>query len=270
MMKKKSIRTYLILFLAMFISVLVLSTRAQAATKTITAGKSVTVSVSTKATWTVSNKTVIKLQVLSGSKSAKITGLKAGTSVVTAKIGRASYKINITVKAAAKVASASKSTTSKTTSTKTTSVSSTAVKGSRDSIFRTDTGRKVTGHYVDSMANTLMSLTNQYRKSINVRTLTIDSRLIAAARVRAYESAVRWGHTRPNGKPYYTVNARVMYGENLAYGYSTAAATMNAWKKSPSHLANLKRTQFKKIGIAVVAVKQSNGSYVNYIAQEFG
>ena len=45
---------------------------------------------------------------------------------------------------------------------------------------------------------------------------------------------------------------------------------MDAWIDSPSHHANLVRSSFVTIGVAVLWVKQSDGTYTAYIAQEFG
>ncbi|MEA2192107.1 MAG: hypothetical protein QOI73_2228 [Solirubrobacteraceae bacterium] len=39
-------------------------------------------------------------------------------------------------------------------------------------------------------------------------------------------------------------------GENIAGGSATAAETMQQWKNSPPHRANLLRTKFKAVGIA--------------------
>jgi uncharacterized protein YkwD len=87
-----------------------------------------------------------------------------------------------------------------------------------------------------------------------------------------------FSHTRPNGQDYYTVGGTAasgyqdspVYGENLAYGFDNAGETLDAWIDSPSHHANLVRSSFVTIGVAVLWVKQSDGTYTAYIAQEFG
>lgn len=247
--------------------------RAEAASKKIKVGKSVTFSVKKKAKWANSNKKVASIRLLS-SKKVKITGLRPGSTKVTAKVGKKKYSCKVTVKAA-KVKKAKKTKVKKSKKgggqvAGAVRVSSSKIPGSPDSVFYVDTGATVTGHFEDSMANDLIAATNSYRGQSGIGTLAADPALIAAARVRAYEIAVTWGHTRPNGTQYYTVNSDVVYGENLAYGYDNASDTMSGWRGSATHNANLQRDQFTRIGIAVVAVKQSDGSYVNYIAQEFG
>lgn len=267
-MKKKTIRLYVLLIFMLLCSMLFLPGRAHAASKKIKVGKSVTFSVKKAAKWSNSNKKVATMTIVSA-KKVRITGLKAGKTTITAKVGKKKYKCKVTVK---KVKTSKKS-TKKSSSKKVAGaerVSSSSIPGSQDSMFYIDTGATVRGHFLDSMANELMAATNSYRASNGIGTLQVDSGLISAARIRAYETAVVFGHTRPNGKAYYTVNSDIVYGENLAFGFDTSSDTMTAWENSPTHNANLERGQFTKIGIAVVAVKQSDGSYVNYIAQEFG
>jgi len=55
------------------------------------------------------------------------------------------------------------------------------------------------------------------------------------------------------------------YGENIAFGYSTAAAVMQAWMNSPGHRANILNPNFKEIGVGVVA----NAQGYLYWTQEF-
>lgn len=56
------------------------------------------------------------------------------------------------------------------------------------------------------------------------------------------------------------------WGENIAYGYSTASAVMNGWLNSSGHRANIERSTFRAIGVGAAA----NGSGTLYWAQAFG
>jgi uncharacterized protein YkwD len=56
------------------------------------------------------------------------------------------------------------------------------------------------------------------------------------------------------------------YGENVAFGYSTALAVMNAWMNSEGHRANILNPNFTQIGIGVVA----DDSGTLYWTQVFG
>ncbi|SEA71435.1 Cysteine-rich secretory protein family protein, partial [Oribacterium sp. KHPX15] len=83
--------------------------------------------------------------------------------------------------------------------------------------------------------------------------------------VRANEITTKFSHTRPDGTDWYTVNANLQYGENLAEGYNTADDVVNAWMASPTHRANILKPDFKTCAISTTT---QNGR--TYWAQEFG
>jgi hypothetical protein len=56
------------------------------------------------------------------------------------------------------------------------------------------------------------------------------------------------------------------WGENIAYGYGSAEAVMQAWLSSPGHRANIENASFRSIG-AGAAVSSTNRIYW---AQAFG
>lgn len=239
-------------------------------TKTIKTGKSVNLKVKGSANWAISNTDVARMTVLSAS-TAKVTGLQPGTTKITAQVGDTSYRATIKVKGSPKSSSGSSSSNVET-------LSSAPVAGSIDSVYYTNTGAEVIGHFDDAFANDIVARTNSYRSQNGASSLAAKSPLTQAARTRAAEAAVLFSHTRPNGKSYYTVGGTApnykdspVYGENLAYGYSNASETMSAWIASTQgHRENLVRDTFNSIGVGVLWVKQSDGSYVAYIAQEFG
>jgi uncharacterized protein YkwD len=55
-------------------------------------------------------------------------------------------------------------------------------------------------------------------------------------------------------------------GENIAAGYTTAAAVMNGWMHSPGHRRNILRRGFTKIGLGVA--RSADGT--RYWVQDFG
>ena len=83
--------------------------------------------------------------------------------------------------------------------------------------------------------------------------------------VRAQEIVGTWSHTRPNGSDWYTVNSSIMYGENLAKGYSSASDCVAAWMASPTHRENVLYADFRTCGIAIY---EQGGAW--YWAEEFG
>lgn len=106
---------------------------------------------------------------------------------------------------------------------------------------------------------------NEIRVANGLNTLRYDASLEASAAVRANELTVRFSHTRPDGSDWYTVNPDLMYGENLADGYNTADAVVNAWMASPAHKANILKPDFTTVAVSTTV---KNGK--TYWAQEFG
>ena len=106
---------------------------------------------------------------------------------------------------------------------------------------------------------------NAQRSSAGLGSLSWSDGLESCAMVRAQEAVTTWSHTRPNGSDWWTVNSNLMYGENLAKGYSTADEAVNAWMNSQSHRENILYSGFKTCGIAIY---ETGGSW--YWAEEFG
>ena len=107
---------------------------------------------------------------------------------------------------------------------------------------------------------------NAERAAYGLSSLKWNGNLESAASVRAQECELSFSHTRPNGKPWYTVNSRVQGGENLAYGFDSAGAALDAWMNSPTHRENILWDEFTTCAIAIYAA--DDGTY--YWAQEFG
>ena len=122
-----------------------------------------------------------------------------------------------------------------------------------------------TGFAQNSTEAEVISKVNQIRVANGLNSLRYDASLEGAADVRANESTVRFSHTRPDGSDWYTVNPDLMYGENLADGYTTADAVVNAWMASPEHNANILKPDFTTVAVSSVV---KNGK--TYWAQEFG
>ena len=101
-----------------------------------------------------------------------------------------------------------------------------------------------------------LKLINEYRAEFGLNGLMWNRDLEAAAAIRADEAGICWSHTRPNGKPWYTVNPSIMYGENLGRGYDDAGSLVQAWKDSPAHNENLLYADFNYAAISCV-----NGVY---------
>lgn len=115
-------------------------------------------------------------------------------------------------------------------------------------------------------AKAAFDLVNAKRKEAGLGALTWNSGLEQASAVRAVEASQSFSHTRPDGSDWWTVNSKLMYGENLAKGYATAQEAVTAWMNSPTHKANIMDTEFTSGAIAIHI--GSNGQW--FWAQEFG
>ncbi len=109
--------------------------------------------------------------------------------------------------------------------------------------------------YTD-LINEVYEITNNYRSSVGVSSLTLDSSLVTAASIRAKELSNSFSHTRPNGSSCFTVLSElgISYGtagENIAAGYSSSQSVMEGWRSSSGHYQNIISSKFKKIGIGV-------------------
>ena len=118
---------------------------------------------------------------------------------------------------------------------------------------------------MDQAAQTAFALMNQQRAAAGLAALAWNQGLADAAKVRAGEIISLFAHKRPNGSDWWTVNSKIMYGENLAKLYQSADSVTAAWMASPTHKANIMDAGFKTCGISIV---ENGGKW--YWAQEFG
>jgi subtilisin family serine protease len=119
----------------------------------------------------------------------------------------------------------------------------------------------------------VLQLVNGRRADAGCAPLTQNGTLTSVARAHSADMAARgfFSHTNPDGlDPFQRVRAagydgRTM-GENIAAGYATADAVMNAWMNSSGHRANILNCAFKEIGVG----KATGGTYGTYWTQDFG
>lgn len=94
---------------------------------------------------------------------------------------------------------------------------------------------------------TIFTQTNEFRAENDRAPLTYLSQYQTVADLRAKEQATSYGHTRPNGEPYYTAFEELGYGDRLAAGLNGENAgrmqgtwffedwAVNGWSVSPGH-----------------------------------
>lgn len=100
----------------------------------------------------------------------------------------------------------------------------------------------------------VVNLVNVERAKEGLSPLTIDTKVQAAAMVRAKECEQSFSHTRPNGSSFATAlkEQNVSYrqaGENIAWGQHSPKEVMNAWMNSSGHRANIMNPSFTTIGV---------------------
>lgn len=100
------------------------------------------------------------------------------------------------------------------------------------------------------------------------------SSLTAAAQMRAPEIVQLFSHDRPDGSSCFTAlhetgasSGAYTYGENIAAGNSTAAATVQQWMNSPGHRANILNPNFTHIGVGYAY--EPGSTYRHYWVQMF-
>ena len=110
----------------------------------------------------------------------------------------------------------------------------------------------------------VVRLVNAERAKYGLAALTLDETLCGYARVKSQDMHDQgyFSHTSPTyGSPFDMMRAfGVSYrtaGENIAMGYATPAAVVEAWMNSAGHRANILSANFTSIGVGYVA----NGGY---------
>jgi uncharacterized protein YkwD len=105
--------------------------------------------------------------------------------------------------------------------------------------------------------------------------LMLDADLRTAARLHSLDMATQnyFSHTGKNGS---SAAQRMMaagfngstYGENIAAGNATAAATMQQWMESDGHCANIMKASYKFLGVG--HAYSASSMFKHYWTQNFG
>lgn len=122
----------------------------------------------------------------------------------------------------------------------------------------------------------LIAFTNIERAHSELNALQESAVLDRAAQAKANDMAAKgyFSHTGPDGEEpwHWLVKAGYDYhyaGENLAVRFNDSREVVNAWMASPTHKANIIKSQYTEIGIGV-----ANGTYqgqpVVFVVQFFG
>ncbi len=110
--------------------------------------------------------------------------------------------------------------------------------------------------------------TDQYRMGKGMAPLTTSDDMQKAANQRAGELTGSFAHDRPDGRRFRTVFddygiSNSIASENIAYGYTSAAAVMEGWLSSTGHRENIERSGHAHLGVGCASGDQL------YWAQDF-
>ena len=134
----------------------------------------------------------------------------------------------------------------------------------------------VLGFATDISVDKILNLVNQKRTEANLQPLSISNELNTAATSKGNDmfSKDYWAHVSPTGAtPWVFINSAgyeyIYAGENLARNFNTAEEVVEAWMNSPTHRANILKSEYNDIGLAVINGKL-NGEDTTLVVQEFG
>ena len=136
-----------------------------------------------------------------------------------------------------------------------------------------NTGVQTPSATPQDLAAEVVRLVNEERAKAGLSALGTYDSLTRAAETRAPEIVTLFSHDRPDGRSCFTAldetgaskNAYT-YGENIAAGNATAAATVEQWMNSPGHRANILNKDFTHIGVGYA---NSSSGYGHYWVQMF-
>lgn len=113
-------------------------------------------------------------------------------------------------------------------------------------------------------------LTNQFRQENGLAPLKMAPVLLELSARRAEELKDAYGHTRPNGRDWFTIveesslDANCYAAENVAAGYDTPESVIAAWIDSDAHRKAMLGENYQYIGIGVSQLEDDPNHYYTY------
>lgn len=134
---------------------------------------------------------------------------------------------------------------------------------------------KETDFLASVLPGVLAILTNEDRAKAGIPTLIEDPHLARAAQMKAEDMAAKgyFAHVDPEGRqPWYWMD-KVGYdysyaGENLAVNFTDSEDVQKAWMNSPTHHANIVKSQYTRVGFGV-AQGTYQGKETTFVVQFF-
>lgn len=129
------------------------------------------------------------------------------------------------------------------------------------------------------LLNQVLTLVNRYRSQAKLKPLKLNAHLNESAQAHSQDMALNdfFGHKGFHGS---TADERILaagynyavVGENIAAGFATPEATVQAWMDSPSHRKNILHPMMKEMGVGFYLLENDTGNinYRYYWTQDFG
>ncbi|SHO53827.1 CAP domain-containing protein [Anaerocolumna xylanovorans] len=134
----------------------------------------------------------------------------------------------------------------------------------------------VFGYFDEAASYDAFLKVNELRASLGLNKLEWNKKLFSIAETRATDLVRKYSHTRPNGDSCFNLLAEngMQYshlGENLAAGYTSVDAVMEAWKNSPEHYENMIHADYKSMIVGCIIAKDETDKtgYKYYWVQMF-
>jgi uncharacterized protein YkwD len=131
------------------------------------------------------------------------------------------------------------------------------------------------GYSPDDQELAFVDLLNQYRGSLGLASVSLNSELGAAAEYHSYDMATNnyFSHYAPDGTdPVTNINNFGYYGlpssENIEAGVESAQDVLVGWQNSPEHNATMTNPQFTEVGVG--RYYDPNSYYGWYWTAEYG
>lgn len=122
----------------------------------------------------------------------------------------------------------------------------------------------------------LLSNTNSYRAQNGLGALSLHGQLNSSSQMKAQHMIDNdyWAHVAPDGTQPWHFFALAGYnyvaaGENLAYGFDSSSAVVNAWYNSPSHRANM-LGDYADVGFGYVNGPSYQGGQYTVVVAHYG
>lgn len=130
-----------------------------------------------------------------------------------------------------------------------------------------------------SLADQVVALVNEQRQQAGLKPVRLNPLLSAAAQAHSQDMALNdfFGHTGSNNSSAATRIAAAGYdynviGENIAAGFATPEAAVQAWMDSPGHRANILHPMLEEMGVGFYFLENDAGqtNFRYYWTQDFG